>query len=415
MSPIPYNWSLPSFGNTELKIKTNMLCYRNIILVLVLLALIASVPAFASEDPGDDKSAVETSEAPAEKKNKKIKDPNRGRILPIPIFITEPAIGEGLGLALAYFHRAKEAPDKESFASPGSIGHASKEQAPPPTVTGIFGAYTSNDTAAGGIGHMNSFKDDHIRFTGVVGLANVNSTFYILDQPFKFNLDGFMVYQETRFRIADSKWFWGIGLSYLDASTAFKVELPEDAPVDLFRTDVRNSGLAAKLAWDTRDNTSMPNRGQLFELAAWRYDEAIGGDFDYWNAELKLLSFHPLREKFVLGLRFEYSAIDGNAPFFAIPWIKLRGIPALRYQGDRVTVAEVEGRYNISPRWAVIGFVGTGTVSSDVPIIDTEQSIYAYGLGGRYKIFEAQNVWVGIDIARGPEDTNYYIQVGHAW
>jgi len=47
--------------------------------------------------------------------------------------------------------------------------------------------------------------------------------------------------------------------------------------------------------------------------------------------------------------------------------------------------------------------------------IFTAQSIYSYGLGGRYKIFEAQNVWVGLDIARGPEETYWYIQVGHAW
>ena len=36
-----------------------------------------------------------------DKKPKKVKAPNRGRILPIPIFITEPAVGEGLGVALA--------------------------------------------------------------------------------------------------------------------------------------------------------------------------------------------------------------------------------------------------------------------------------------------------------------------------
>lgn len=50
-----------------------------------------------------------------------------------------------------------------------------------------------------------------------------------------------------------------------------------------------------------------------------------------------------------------------------------------------------------------------------VPIIDTDQKIRSYGLGGRYKIFDAQNIWVGIDIARGPEEANWYIQVGHAW
>jgi hypothetical protein len=378
--------------------------FRNTPLLLLTLALLAPCVVSADQDQEDK-------QPPA----KKIKDPNRGRFLPIPIIITEPAIGEGFGLALAYFHRAKDGLDSNTVASPGSIGHASKEQAPPPTVTGVFGAYTSNETAAGGIGHMNTFRDDHIRFTGVVALADINSTFYVLDRPFKFNLRGTMLYQETRFRLGDSKWFAGIGLSYLDASSAFEVEIPEEAPIDLFRHDLRNSGLSAKLAWDTRDNTSMPNRGQLFDLAVWRYDESIGGDYDYWNATLKLLSFHQLHQKFVLGLRLEYSTIDGRAPFFAIPWVSLRGIPALRYQGDRVLVGEIEGRYNFTPKWAMVAFAGSGSVASNVPVIDTEQSIYSYGLGGRYKIFEAQNVWVGIDIARGPEETYWYIQIGHAW
>jgi hypothetical protein len=395
-----------------------MPCFRKTILALITLALLAPLPVFGSQAPEDDQSASEATKEPVSKpvkKSKKTKDPDRGRFLPIPIFITEPAIGEGLGIALAYFHRAKEGLQDKTIASPASIGDASKEKTPPPTVTGVFGAYTSNETAAAGIGHMNSFKEDRIRFTGVLAVADINSTFYLLDQPFKFNLKGTFLYQETRFRFGDSGWFWGIGLSYLDASSSFRVELPEDVPVDLFSSDLTNSGLAAKLAWDTRDNTFMPNSGQLFDLSAWRFDEAFGGDFDYWNANLKLLSFHQLHERFVLGLRLEYSTIDGRPPFFAIPWVSLRGIPALRYQGDNVAVAEVEGRYNFTPKWAVIGFAGTGTVSSKIPGIDTDQGIYSYGLGGRYKIFEAQNVWVGIDIARGPEDTNWYIQVGHPW
>jgi len=391
-------------------------------LLFLALLLLDPAPVFADPSPGDSSAKIETIEViaqkqPAEKEEgqKKPKDPNRGRFLPIPIFITEPAIGEGLGLALAYFHRAKDVSEKDSFASPGSIEQASREQAPPPTVTGVFGAYTSNDTKVGGIGHMNSFRDDHIRFSGVIGLADVNSTFYVLDQPFKFNIAGLLAFQETQFRFGNSKWFWGIGLNYLDASIGFRVDLPDEVPVDLFRSEVTNSGLAAEIVWDTRDNTSMPNRGQLFELSLWRYDEAIGSDFDYWNAQLKLLSFHPLGEKFVLGLRLEYSAIDGRAPFFAVPWVTLRGIAALRYQGDRVAVAEIEGRYNFTPRWALIAFAGKGATSSDIPGIDTEQNIHSFGVGGRYKIFEAQNVWLGMDIARGPEDTNWYIQIGHAW
>lgn len=388
---------------------------HNAALLLLILALLAPFTVFADQDTNNKQPSSEAVESAAKEPEKKAKDPNRGRILPIPIFITEPAIGDGLGLALTYFHRRKDAVEDDNIASPASIANASREQAPPPTVTGIFVAYTSNETAAAGIGHMNSFRDDHIRFVGAAGIADINSTFYILDRPLKFNLEGVLAYQETRFRFGDSGWFWGIGLSYLDANSAFNKNEPDLPPIDLFQADVKNIGMSATFAWDTRDNTSMPNRGQLFNLAVWRYDTAIGGDFDYWNTKLKLLSFHRLHEKFVLGLRLEYSTINGRAPFFAVPWVTLRGIPAMRYQGDRVGVVEIEGRYSFSPKWAVIAFAGAGKTSSNIPIINTEQDINTYGLGGRYKIFDGQNVWVGLDIAKGPEETNLYIQVGHAW
>ena len=156
-------------------------------LITWVLAMTSPLPAFGNQDPFENPEIVdsidsdtdETSQLSTQKpkKEKKVKDPNRGRFLPIPIFITEPAIGDGLGLALAYFHRKKEVPEGTTIASPGTFGDVANEQAPPPTVTGIMGAYTSNGTAAVGIGHMNTFKEDHIRFTGVIARADVNSTF----------------------------------------------------------------------------------------------------------------------------------------------------------------------------------------------------------------------------------------------
>ena len=396
--------------------------------MLILLTIAGSGPVLGDQD--DNQSSTESEEVPVDPKpepeekkgwlksyleRQKEKDPNRGRILPIPIFITEPAIGEGLGLVVAYFHPKKAVSDKDRLASLESLGNASSEQEAPPTVTGVFGAYTSNETAAAGVGHMNTFKDDHIRFTGVAAWANVNSTFYVADRPIKFNLEGVLAFQETRFRIGDSRWFWGIGLTYLNADTAFRVEIPDEAPIELLPSTLTNVGLAGKLAWDSRDSTSMPNKGQFIDLSLWRYDDAFGGDYNYWNAKLKMTSFHPFGEKWVLGLRLDYEATSGDAPFFGYPYVNLRGIPALRYQGDRVITGEIEGRYNFSPKWSMIGFAGSGKVSSDLPIFDTEQNIYAFGFGARYRIFKVQNIWVGIDIAKGPEDYNWYIQVGQAW
>ena len=58
-----------------------------------------------------------------------------GKILPLPIIITEPAIGEGLGAALIYFH-GDPVEDAPTVSSPNSLKKTSREQTPPPTATG---------------------------------------------------------------------------------------------------------------------------------------------------------------------------------------------------------------------------------------------------------------------------------------
>ena len=42
----------------------------------------------------------------------------------------------------------------------------------------------------------------------------------------------------------------------------------------------------------------------------------------------------------VVGARVDYRGTTGDPPFYARPFIELRGIPLMRYQGDRVGVAE---------------------------------------------------------------------------
>jgi outer membrane protein TolC len=69
----------------------------------------------------------------------------------------------------------------------------------------------------------------------------------------------------------------------------------------------------------------------------------------------------------------------------------------------------------LAPRWEVSVFAGLGYTSDRISLFENPDSLYNFGIGGRYKVFDAHNVWMGIDIARGPEDWNWYIQVGHPW
>ena len=317
---------------------------------------------------------------------------------------------------LALFHPVKQGKLANTrVVTPDSIAGMSGARDAPPVVTAVAAAYTNNDTWFAGLGHFNNWRNDSIRYAGGLATARVNSKIYLLNRPFGFSMETDIVYQEIKLRLGRSDWMFGAGLSWLDAQNRFGGTLPGHPDDDRFRLDFRDIGLAATVRYETRDNTMNPTSGQLVGLSLWRHDEAIGGSFDYWLWTAKALSFHPLTERITLGLRLEVSGANGRPPFFAYPWVKLRGIPALRYQDEVAGALEVEGRYLLAPRWEVSAFAGIGRTSNEIPLFENPDSIYNFGLGARFKILEAHNVWMGVDFARGPEDWNGYIQVGHPW
>ena len=334
----------------------------------------------------------------------------KGGFLPVPIIITEPAVGTGFGLAAVFFHG--KLIGRPNPNNPG--------QQLPPSMTIATGAYTENGTWLVGGGHVGHWKQDRIRYTGFIGVMNLNIDFYAGSRPIAFNIDGGVLLQQIKFRLGKSNFFVGGKWIFFDSTSTIKgLEdiLPPGWP-DLGLLNgykSTNSGLGVVGYYDGRDNIFTPAIGQEAELEITRYDQAIGGDFDYWYLNGKILSFHKLHEKFALGLRFDGEAVDGDVPFFAYPFVQLRGVPAMRYQGEQVLNLEVEGRWQLWKRWSVVGFVGKGFTNSDVPRLQTDDNIVTFGTGFRYLIARKFNMHVGIDVARGPEDTAWYLQMGHAW
>jgi hypothetical protein len=376
-----------------------------IILVIAGIVLATPVAALAAEDS----SSADESEKP--KKSR--------RFLPIPIFITEPAVGFGLGAAVGYFHPRKGEQDEPSLISPAyTAGTAPDERSAgkkrPPNITGVAAAKTEDGTWGGDVGHSASWRDDTIRYMGALAYAHLELAFYLFDVPFEFKIEGGLLIQDIRFRIAGSDFFLGAKAFAIDADT--KIGLNLEPQLDLGGLgETTNVGIAAQALYDSRDNTFTPNQGQLFSLDLWRYDKGLGGNYDYWQTNLKLHSFHQPHERFVVGLRFEFKGVDGRPPFYGFPWVSLRGVPAMRYQNEKVGVFEVEGRWTILPKWGLIGFVGRGEIEGDNPAFDTVDDIWAGGAGIRYLFMPDQSLWVGIDLAVGPEEEAWYIQVGQAW
>jgi len=395
-----------------------------IITFVFVLSTTTSVVAQEVSDPqdkGDTEATerVDTDEDASDEEGAEEKKKKDFPFVPIPVFITEPAIGYGLGAAIGYFHPRKgEEETAESISPafttgtpPGST--SDDEEKPPPVISGVAGAYTDKGSWGFGVGHMNNWKEDGIRYSGAIGYINVESTFYLFDRPADFNLQAWLTIQNLKFRLSRSDFFLGFKWLYIDADGKFKFgeNLPDDRP-GIGRVD---SGLAIQAAWETLDNTMTPDEGQRFTMELWRYDEAIGGDYDYWKAKLELLSFHPFAKRFVLGLRLEFDGVDGKPPLWGYPWVTLRGIPALRYQNEKTGVLETELRWNIVDRWALVGFVGVAATRGDTRVYEDESGIVAGGIGGRWLFRPQDKLWVGLDVAQGPEDIYTYIQVGHAW
>jgi hypothetical protein len=404
--------------------KIQMLGYCLLIIGLCLTQQVVTGSAESAELPGDLKQEADSTELRDEQKQAKAKKKAEkkpgGQFLPIPIFLTEPAFGYGLGVAVAYIHPTKDDTETQKEPSLHTLKTASSErsgQKPPPTITGVAGGYTRTDTWAVAVGHSTSWRQDTIRYAGALADTSVNFSYYVLDQSFDVNLKGLALYQDLKFRLGKSPFFLGGKLAFLETESQFDITLGEDPGLESDTIEASNHGVAAAATYDSRDNTFTPNSGQLLQFDLWRYDEALGGDYDYWLGNLKLLSFFQLHPRFVLGLRMETSTVDGSAPFYAYPWVTLRGIPAMRYQGESAGEIEVEGRWNIFDRWALVGFAGTGMVKSreisGVNIV--KDDIFSGGVGGRYFMMRDLGLWLGVDVAHGPEDGYFYITVGQAW
>jgi len=78
-------------------------------------------------------------------------------------------------------------------------------------------------------------------------------------------------------------------------------------------------------------------------------------------------------------------------------------------------VLEIEGRYNVTPRWIALAFIGAGRDWGRDASFRDRPTVVSKGVGFRYVIARRLGLAVGIDIAKGPEDNAFYIQMGNAW
>ncbi len=350
--------------------------------------------------------------------------------LPVPTIITEPAVGTGLAVMGVFFHESDE--QKDQRMSAGSDKPVLPKNI---TIAGLGG--TSNGSKGGGIGHLGFWHDDRIRYKGFLLYSDFNLDFYSLgnldlDRPVGLNITGPLLLQQLSWRYADTNWFAGARQVYRHVESSLAVGerepvLPDselndrlqDYIASRFDKSIISSGLGLVIEYDSRNNPMGPTLGYDYVFEYTRFDSAIGSDVEYDQYHLTGLNYWGLSKQFDLALRVQYDAVapDGeqNLPPYAMPSVDLRGVSATRYQGEQVATGEVELTYKLNNRWKLSTFTGVARAADSFNDLGAAESVSNIGVGFRYLVAKRYGFWMGSDIARGPEETAFYIQAGSTW
>lgn len=326
--------------------------------------------------------------------------------LPVPLLITEPALGYGAGAALLFF--------SESIAESRERSEGVRERFAPPDIGGIAAFRTENGSQGFGGAYFGTLSADRFRYLLAAGKAELNLDVYgFSGEARSFALDAPFALAQGLVRLGDSDWLAGARYLYLGSSASFTRERPLEIPARQLEANIGRASVL--LDYDSRDNVLTPSSGSYLELDIGVARPGLGSSSTFENVMLRGFTYLPMGRKAVLGLRGDGQFARGDVPFYALPFVVLRGIPALRYQGSKVLVAEAELRYKLDPRWALVGFAGHGSTDGDDTLFTTSHSVATVGTGFRYLIARKLGLYVGMDVARGPEDTAIYLQVGSAW
>jgi hypothetical protein len=325
--------------------------------------------------------------------------------IPLVSVITEPALGYGGVLAGTYFIPKKG-------VSPGQFKM--------PDIVGAGVGYTQNGTWFLGGMYAGFWKNDRIRYRGVLGYGNINLKYYgtgdgyLATDPATFTIESLFFLQQGLFRIGETPFMLG-GKYYLGLTEVTAFEDSKHPEVDPRDFEMTNSGIGLIGEYETFNNILSPSRGIRINLTYDQSLELLGGDRNLAKLTFFTLGYIPIMKRWNSGFRFETVLATRDSPFYMLPFIKLRGIPLMRYQGEWTILAETEQFVNVFRRWSLVGFTGIGTTAPSLDDVKLISPVWNAGSGFRYLIARRLGLQMGMDIARGPEDWAFYIVFGSGW
>lgn len=351
---------------------------------------------------------------------------NATGFLPIPILITEPAVGYGGGLVGLFLHESEAEKRKRKAAALQARDGGARLMPSSITIAGAAG--TENGSWFAVAGHQHSWWDDRIRYQGGVGVGKANLNIY---QNFSFpgigpiepidktmalstETSGALLLQKLQVRVADTPLMIGVKQFAAQSTVETESELLNNLIDRLLGKDVVTSGAGLYLEYDTRDNFFYPNQGYKVNAEYMVYDEKIGSDINYSNFNLDAEAYVPVAEDWTVAFAGNYQKFESEElllPPTVKPYVALRGISAYRFQGDEIQTVQSQLTYDINYRWKASVFYGVGRALDNGEQNHDDLAI-GYGTGFRYKIARRYGLSIGADVAFSDEERTFYISIG---
>jgi Omp85 superfamily domain len=289
-------------------------------------------------------------------------------------------------------------------------------------LTGVAGLYSENDSWGLGAFHRMSVGGDKWRIEAAGFRANLHYDYFgiggdgggpgvPLAQPTE------LLMGEALRRIAPSLYF-GVHATAVDSEVGLEDSGDFVPPgIELPVADINVATLAPTLQYDTRDSEYFPTQGFYGNAAVAIAREGIGSDLDYEKISADLNHYRALSESSVLAWRVAFQYVAGDAPFFVYPTFgsgaDLRGYQTGTYRDRFLFAMQTEYRHRFAPRIGAVVFAGIGTVSPDFG--DWERSLPSVGAGFRYTLATQNNLNLRLDVARGRDDTIWYVGLREAF
>ncbi len=323
----------------------------------------------------------------------------------LPLFISSPERGQGLGLKMA-----RESLWKKHDVVRAHILHTLKNKQEyrlkyefPPDFMERWGgefeiAFQNYQRYYYGIGRE-ARKEDETEFTLEYFEARLPLLYQVRDRlfaGFAFNFENF-------------------ALTEVGNAGILRRDLPNLKGRDGSRLYTTN----LLLRWDTRDSKSDPSFGTLVEGSQEYSRKLIGSESDFNRSTLEIRQFFPLfsRRSQVLGLKVFMDYKSGSVPFYHLPELGgvffNRGLIEGRFRDNLALTGNAEYRFKIYQRLHWAFFVDAGNVYRDFAFATFHRTKITGGTGMRYYVPPGNLLLARVDGGYSTEGFLVYLTFDH--